>query len=675
MGSGVSVVIQATDHATKTITGINKSLRGIAAPGERFVKAVGKLSDTTGLTAAARGVGRLTSSVMSGVASLGRFAPALGALTGAASVAGIAGLTEKWTGFGSRLGLESKRIGIASERLHGLQGAARLAGASAEDLTGGMQTLGDGLVDAVGGRNGELVQLMSNMHIAFKDAATGGARLAEDVLPEVADRIAAIKNPSLQAMVATKFFGGAAEALLPFLRRGAAGIADYNEQAKRYGLVNQAGVDAANDLRQAQTRLGLAVEGVAYTVAERLAPVLVPMLTQLSDWIAANRDGIGDFFKGIASDLKEWIDNDGPKHVKEWLVWFGTEIGRIAVTVGRLFGLQPPPWMARMLGLAVVETNDDFMKKLASGNPGDASGNPGDVGSGNPGDGGGFAASFWGTLFGNGSLDRPTLPAGTGPQADTRTWWQRNAPAALGGRPAPAGANPAPTITPGSTALPAGPSKADFVAKYGGAAQTMAQETGTSAKFWLAQWGQETGWGRTVVGNNLGNIQANEGYQGATVMRTDHDAQGNPYQHAFRSYATPEEAARDEAALIRRKYPGALNKGDDIMGAGQGLKAGGYAEDPDYAQHVVMAANVLGPVAPAPPAQAPAAAPPPPMAPAQPLPSLLPSGQPGANGTVTSRIEFANAPDGMRTTTQTSGDVQFGGVRVSRPALGLGNLP
>ena len=76
----------------------------------------------------------------------------LAAITGAASIAGMVRLTTLWADFGSKLGFAAQRIGIASDQLQALQGAARLAGSSSEAMTNGMRTLGDNMVNAVGGR-------------------------------------------------------------------------------------------------------------------------------------------------------------------------------------------------------------------------------------------------------------------------------------------------------------------------------------------------------------------------------------------------------------------------------------------------------------------------------------------------------------------------------------------
>lgn len=364
MASGYSVAITATDKATAVIDrinarfgAINKSTLQVTAAGQRFGASLSRLGQTTGINQIGAGLNRVSQSIGAAVEGLGRFAPALAGITGAASLAGIARLTTSWSEFGSKLGFDSRRIGIAASSLHALQGASRLAGGSAEGLTDGLQTLGDNLVNAVGGRAPEFVMLMNTLGLSFRNAQTGGARLAEDVLPEIADRIAAIRNPTLQARAAVMAFGGAGEAMLPFLRRGAAGLEEYNAAARAYGVQNGAGVEAARAFREEQTRLSLAVEGVGYGVSEKLAPVLTKMLRELSDWVAGNRNDVVGFFGDMADRFDAWRKNFDWAGMKQGLTEFATDINGVVNALGGwgravevIIGLKLLGWVMNLLG-------------------------------------------------------------------------------------------------------------------------------------------------------------------------------------------------------------------------------------------------------------------------------------------------------------------------------------
>jgi hypothetical protein len=169
-------------------------------------------------------------------------------------------------------------------------------------MTGGLQALGQSMYDAIGGRAPETVALFNQLGIAFDDG-TRHARSVSAVLPEVANRIAAIKDPFTQARVAVQLFGSSGEQMLPFLRRGAAGIADLQERTLRFGVTTTAGVAAANRMREAQADLTLAVQGLGNSIAEQLGPIISPLLDQMANWIAANRAWIST---GIGARVKEF---------------------------------------------------------------------------------------------------------------------------------------------------------------------------------------------------------------------------------------------------------------------------------------------------------------------------------------------------------------------------------
>lgn len=336
---GVSVVITASDLATGTINRVNSALArfgrlgGLAPAAERFAGAVRRFGDASGLNRVAAGFRDIGSHVVGAAERLGRFAPALAGITSVGSVAGLAALVNRWGDMGAALGRSAYRANMTVERMSGLQGAARLAGASAEDMSSALAKLNDDLTEAAAGRAPQAVMMFNTLGIAFTDAS-GNARKASDVFPELADRIAAIRNPSLQAKVATERLGGAAEALMPLLRQGAAGIADLETQAARYGSTTSEAAASARKLQEAQTRLGLAVEGVTNVVAARFGPVVVGALDRISDWIAAHRGDIDRFFADVAARLQRWVDAGGIEDTIRALVRFGDGVASVVEKVG-----------------------------------------------------------------------------------------------------------------------------------------------------------------------------------------------------------------------------------------------------------------------------------------------------------------------------------------------------
>ena len=113
-----------------------------------------------------------------------------------------------------------------------------------------------------------------------------------------------------------------------------------------------------------------------------------------------------------------------------------------------------------------------------------------------------------------------------------------------------------------------------------------AKKLGVPASAIDAQLRLETGAnGDKTIGNyNYGNIKAGSGYSGDTVGKNVSEYIGGVkvMQNAkFRSYSSPEDAAADYAAMISRRFPGAVGA-KNARDFASGLKSGGYATDPDY---------------------------------------------------------------------------------------------
>jgi flagellar protein FlgJ len=164
--------------------------------------------------------------------------------------------------------------------------------------------------------------------------------------------------------------------------------------------------------------------------------------------------------------------------------------------------------------------------------------------------------------------------------------------------------------------------------------QQAGQQLGVSPKVLLAQAAIETGWGRSVVGNNLFGIKAGSSWTGQKISAATHEYQNGELVEitdAFRAYPSVEASVQDFVSLVANspRYRAALGAGEDVVSYAQGLLAGGWATDINYVQKlqaVATGASVRGAAAGAPAAQPAVPAPPSPTvtAPGQPV-SLLPA--------------------------------------------------
>ncbi|MBN3848140.1 glucosaminidase domain-containing protein [Paraburkholderia sp. Ac-20342] len=128
---------------------------------------------------------------------------------------------------------------------------------------------------------------------------------------------------------------------------------------------------------------------------------------------------------------------------------------------------------------------------------------------------------------------------------------------------------------------------AAFIAQHAGTAASAGQQLGVDPNLLLAQWGLETGWGKSVVPgtNNLGNVKD---FSGGGVAATD-NATGTTDN--YRAYSSPDAFATDQANLLARKYPGVVGAGSDVGKFANGLQ--GYAEDPQYPQKLAAVVQTV----------------------------------------------------------------------------------
>ena len=301
MANGFSITISAVDNASKVLDGVNKHLGAMQAPAQRFSKSMSRLYDLSGLKATRNAFGQLEQASWRTARSVAAIVDPLAAITGAATLAGIYKLVSAWGDWGSHLGITANIVGMTAQRLQSFQGAAQLAGSSADAMTQSLEGLSTIMYDAIGGDAPEAVALFNQLGISFQNARREAVP-TETALRNIADAVARATNPQAQLRIIKAFHLD--PSLLPLLQKGSKGFDELAAKAAHYGTITAAGVAAANRMRVAQTDLTLAVSGFTNSVAEQLAPVISPFLDQMAEWIAQNREWIAT---GIGEKVSEFV--------------------------------------------------------------------------------------------------------------------------------------------------------------------------------------------------------------------------------------------------------------------------------------------------------------------------------------------------------------------------------
>jgi hypothetical protein len=206
---GFSVTIGAVDTASAKIDQINRRIASMRAPVDRVSKGIAKFGDTTGITALGKGMRDVAQQSLLAFENITRMVGPLGAITGAASIAGMARLAGEWASFGTNLGFAARRSRISTRELQGLEGAARLAGSSAAALDSGILSLNDNLIKSAAGRAPDATVAFQGLGISVRDAG-GHIRTAASVLPELAAKLQGVTDPTTKMEYLTRIFGGSA---------------------------------------------------------------------------------------------------------------------------------------------------------------------------------------------------------------------------------------------------------------------------------------------------------------------------------------------------------------------------------------------------------------------------------------------------------------------------------
>lgn len=265
-----------SDNASKPLKQMQRTFKSFAKSAEGFRKNVTSL-------------GALT------------IAPLAGAFAGLGAI--VKNSVSSFVNYGTSLNDTAYKLGITTQQLVALQHAADMAGSSAETMNAGLATFSRNLANAGQGKNKQLEQMMQKLGISMKDA-NGNMRTAADLMPELADAMRRQETQAQKNYIANTAFGKAGLELIQTLDGGSDSLKAAADEAERLGLVLSA--DASKSVAELDDSMNLmrkSVQGLQNSIGAKLAPVLTPIITAMSDWIAANRDWIAQDLANLISDV------------------------------------------------------------------------------------------------------------------------------------------------------------------------------------------------------------------------------------------------------------------------------------------------------------------------------------------------------------------------------------
>ena len=194
----------------------------------------------------------------------------------------------------------SQKTGIAVEALSGLAYAATLSDVSIESLATGIKKLSVNMNEAAVSTSGKAAEAFKALGVSVKDAS-GSLRGSDDVLADIADRFASMKDGAGKTALAVAMFGKAGADLIPFLNQGGKGIADLTAEAEKLGLVMTGKTaKAAEEFNDNIKKLSLSTAALGRSIA---ADLIGPLAEYTRLMVEARKEGVG-LFGSVAVGLR-----------------------------------------------------------------------------------------------------------------------------------------------------------------------------------------------------------------------------------------------------------------------------------------------------------------------------------------------------------------------------------
>ncbi|KWK75788.1 phage tail tape measure protein [Burkholderia ubonensis] len=300
-------VTKPIDRVTASAAKLNEATEKIKKPFSDFGSSLKRLSDETGLTRIAWGVKSIGDAAVGAGKSLLSVVAPLAGIAGLGSVAGIALLANEWGRMGAEVQRTSGVLGVSTQDLQAYRGAAKLAGLSAEDMTGSLKSLGRTLEDATFGRNQDALVMMHKFGITLHRTKEGAVD-ATRALKEVANAIVAQKgNVQAQGLIAGVF---GVESLLPLLQKGEKGINEFVNRAKTMGLVfDDKQLARGQQFNENMLKLEASATRLKYSFGEALAPAVQRVLDVVGRLIDKYGDMVATKVAEYVEKFAKWVGN------------------------------------------------------------------------------------------------------------------------------------------------------------------------------------------------------------------------------------------------------------------------------------------------------------------------------------------------------------------------------
>lgn len=222
------------------------------------------------------------------------------AIAGAAVAGAVALMIRNYVRAGDEVHKMAKRTGFSTEALSELRYAADICGADIRALEKGVKRMAKTITDAA---EGMTTYLRAFKRIGIEVEELQGLK-PEEQFDRIARAIANVEDATIRAATAQDIFGRAGTQLLPLFAEGEKGLEALRKKAHELGIVfDQEAANKAARLKDAQTSLKAAFQGLSFTIADTLIPTITSLVENFTDAIVDMKSSA----KGLASSLLEFF--------------------------------------------------------------------------------------------------------------------------------------------------------------------------------------------------------------------------------------------------------------------------------------------------------------------------------------------------------------------------------
>lgn len=228
----------------------------------------------------------------------GVFVAAAAALTTGA----IAKAINDFGNMGDEIAKTSRRLGLSVEGLQELRFAADRAGVSQETLDKSFEQLNKRMGEMKAGK-GELLSFLKATDRALLDnVASAGS--SEEAFVLLMDAIDKEKDTAKRAAIANAVFGRAGQDLISMAEGGAKAIGDLRDEARRYGnIISTEAAEKSEAFNDSMTNLKNSMNSIRNNALGPLVGALQPLIQGMAEWIAANRELIGQRIQSVIDGI------------------------------------------------------------------------------------------------------------------------------------------------------------------------------------------------------------------------------------------------------------------------------------------------------------------------------------------------------------------------------------